>query len=240
MRVTEAMPALRTSSLRPIQCGIEFVARLAHAHDDDRSAGQLLLCTAVDVRQRDGFAVEARDPVQGVNGNAGFDQRPMDQGQLVGHECPGRGVTRGGDVGDVRHLSGQLLRHGAAHVVVVEVEHHHRSLRHDAGGQVVGRIDAGRGELTDRELQGGEKHLGPARSGGNDHMSMFQPENVVDAELAARVEVHIGPFTQLAHTPVGYTTPGRQPRETGLEAQPPTELLGGIRQGDRVAATRQG
>ena len=163
----------------------------------------------------------------------------MHQRQLVGHERPCRGIAGRGHIRHVTHLFGQLLGDGAREVVVVEVENHHRPRGNHAGRKVVRCVHAGPVEFADGKFQGRKQHMRPTCSGGNDHVSMFQTQYVVDAELAARIEVHVRPLAQLSHAPIGHAPPCRKSRQPGLEAQASAELLGGIREGHLVAAARQ-
>src|ERR1700736_3980199 len=69
---------------------------------------------------------------------------------------------------------------------------------------------------------------------------MLELENVIDRQLIAGIQSHVGQAMQLAQTPVEHPAPRGKSWQRGFKSQPSAKLVRGLGERDRVAAPGEG
>src|SRR4029077_780049 len=183
------------------------------------------LLTGELVGERDGTGSESRHARQGAQGNARGCECAVNLRLLIAHDAPGGGVTRRRHVAYRVSGFGKVLCQSAAHVVVVKVIDHYRARQPHTGGDIVGSEYAGSRELTDRDLERRIQEARPAAPGRDHDVRRLQLENVRGGEKVAPVEVDVRQPLELPAAPVEHPSPGGEPGQSRLEAQPSADLL---------------
>ena len=125
------------------QFRVQGVGGEARADDDQRAARQARRGIGELVGEGYLAGGERRDARQRVQRDAVRRQHAVDLRLLVAHDRPRRGMAGGRHVAHGVAAFGELLGEHAAHVVVVEVVDHDRSLERGPGGDVIRGEDSG-------------------------------------------------------------------------------------------------
>ena len=130
----------------------------------------------------------------------------------------------------------QQLGQATAHVVLVEVEQHHR--RDDLGARhdVVRRQDSTAERRGHRDRTRVAERGRPARAGCDDHAGKAELQHVLRREPAVEVGLDVGKLVELSPSPVPHPNPGGKSGQPRLVTQAPSELGARLGERDLVAA----